>query len=414
MVIKPDQKKGNKVKGALGKSLKPSPKSSQKKCMQRKVGSKFKKNLKNKPRSKSSTVEEEYKKELKSLKQIDPEFYDFLQKNDKELLDFDVWASDNDDDDIDFEDETEGKGKPKASNSDDSEDEEFDEEEDDEDEVKGKGKLEPSNSDVSEDEEEFDGGEEEEEEDDEKYHKPLEQLEVASDESDFEADPESDEDDFDSSDEEKPRKLGVQKITLAMLKDWQRELERSNVSIEVIRQVFHAFNGALTSIMGDGDSLSSTYKVLGSAVFNGIIQLCVLYLQSAIMRYLGPSSNNKPLQKNKKWPKIRSSLRHYLNDLIHLIEEVSSPNILTVLLKHLHQMAALVAPFSTLGKSILKRLVQLWSSAEDTVRVTAFLCILKITRNQQVNNFVNPINCGLIMRIIFSRLNFREQCLIRY
>jgi len=62
---------------------------------------------------------------------------------------------------------------------------------------------------------------------------------------------------------------------------------------------------------------------------------------------------------------------------------VSSPQIVAVLLKHLHQLSMFVPYFTRLRRPLLKRLVSLWGSGEETVRVVAFLCLLKITTNQQ-------------------------------
>jgi len=182
---------------------------------------------------------------------------------------------------------------------------------------------------------------------------------------------------------------------------WEQQLGQANVSIDIVRKVIQAFNSALASISADGadggenQPNAAAFKVVGAAAFNGVIQLCVIHLQPAIIKLLGVKPNSSlPLHKHKKWVKVRGCLRYYLTDLIRLVEQVSSPNILGVLLKHLHQMAGMVVPFSALGKTILKRLVVLWATGDETVRVLAFLCILKITRKQQVDSvasFVYPI-----------------------
>uniref|UniRef100_T1P9I6 Uncharacterized protein n=1 Tax=Musca domestica TaxID=7370 RepID=T1P9I6_MUSDO len=302
-----------------------------------------------------------HKEELEGLKDIDPEFYDFLKKNDKQLLEFNMLDSDDDDEDEEAEvkskKEVKGKTSKKEKKSKKSQDS------DDED-----GFLDDDEEDVDE---EMDDDDDEE---DEKFHKPNADLEVASDESDFEAD-------------EEPEMAtdGVQKVTLNLLRQWQIQLEQDKVPIDIVRKVTQAFSSALASITPDAEQVELPFKVVGSAAFNGVIQLCVLHLQPAILRFLGiKEKSNVPLHKNKKWNKVRGCLRYYLTDLIRLVEQVSSPNILSVLLKHLHQMANMVAPFTTLGKTILKRLIVLWSTGDETIRVVAFLCILKITRNQQV------------------------------
>ncbi|XP_016989285.1 nucleolar complex protein 2 homolog [Drosophila rhopaloa] len=274
-----------------------------------------------------------HKEELEGLKDIDPEFYDFLKKNDKKLLEFNLLDSDDSDDE-----EDEDKGKKAAERE-----------------------------------------SEEDEEDEEKYHKPSEDLAVASDESDF-----------DDEEDDESAAGGTQKITLNLLRQWEQQLGQANVSIDIVRKVIQAFNSALASISADGadggenQPNAAAFKVVGAAAFNGVIQLCVLHLQPAIIRVLGVKPNSSlPLHKHKKWVKVRGCLRYYLTDLIRLVEQVSSANILGVLLKHLHQMAGMVVPFSALGKTILKRLIVLWATGDETVRVLAFLCILKITRKQQ-------------------------------
>lgn len=111
--------------------------------------------------------------------------------------------------------------------------------------------------------------------------------------------------------------------------------------------------------------------------------MCVLYLPDAIKKYLGVEQSGKDPQKCKHFVKIKGVLVAYLNDLLKLLSGVSSDNILTVLLKHLHQMSNYIACFTRIAKQSLKKLLIFWSTGEETVRVLAFLCILRITRNQQ-------------------------------
>lgn len=111
--------------------------------------------------------------------------------------------------------------------------------------------------------------------------------------------------------------------------------------------------------------------------------MCVLYLPGAIKKYLGMEQSGKDPQKCKHFIKVKGPLVSYLKDLLKLLGGVTSENILTVLLKHLHQMSVYVACFSRISKQALKKLIVLWSNGEETVRVLAFLCILRITRNQQ-------------------------------
>ncbi|KAJ8941623.1 hypothetical protein NQ318_000329 [Aromia moschata] len=247
---------------------------------------------------------EKHKHDLEKLKKTDPEFYKFLQENDKKLLQFDL-----DDENI--------------------------------------------------------------ESDAEDVHKPLEELEVASDESDFE------------EGDDKPRDNRI--ITLKMLKKWQTDIQtdKSNKTIITLTQAFHAamFHVAANQ---EEDETPEYFKIEGSAIFNGVIQLCVLELGPAIRRFLGLQEGSKqPPHKCKKFIKIKRPLKSYFTNLLKLLMGVTSSNIQTVLLKHLHYMSTLLVSFPNITKSLLKRLIHFWGTADDNVRVVAFFCILRITNNQQ-------------------------------
>lgn len=202
-------------------------------------------------------------------------------------------------------------------------------------------------------------------------HKTLADLDVASDESDFE--------------DENNIARKENSITLKLLKQWQNNLSQDHVSLEVIKNIILALNSTLLTLAGETDASAKAYQVEGAAAFNGVVQLCVLHLEPAVRRFLGLHQKTA-LQphKCKKWNKIKSSLRGYFTDITKLLEQVSSVNILIVLLKHIHQSIPMIISFTSLLKPILKRLVTIWSTGEETVRVLAFLCILRITRSQQM------------------------------
>ncbi|EZA53701.1 Nucleolar complex protein 2-like protein [Ooceraea biroi] len=251
----------------------------------------------------------EHMKSLKKLKDTDPEFYDFLKKNDKNLLDFKM--SDDEDDDDDF-----------SINNDDM--------------------------DI-----------------------PDEKLEacVASDDSDYQ-----------------PEEGGTEgslkkKITIQLLKTWQQEIQ-TDKSTSTIKHAIDAFHAALESVAVSPDD-STLYKVEGGVAFNGVMELCVMYLPDALKRFLKLDSESHEAHKSKRFAKVRGILKLYLTDLIKLLQSVTSSSILMVLLKHLRQMLPYTQSFSSLTKPLLKILLELWSTGEETVRVVSFLNILRITTSHK-------------------------------
>ncbi|KAL6449010.1 hypothetical protein ACFW04_000612 [Cataglyphis niger] len=246
----------------------------------------------------------EHKKSLMKLKDTDPEFYKYLKDNDKNLLDFKI--SDDEDDDI---------------------------------------------SSIS---------------DNDNRHIPDENLEIASDDSDFQ--PEE-------------AKGDSKKITLQLLKTWQQEIQ-TDKSIISIKRAVDAFHAALNSVAVSSDT-NSRYKVEGSAIFNGVMQLCIMHLPDAFKRYLKLDPKSQEAHKSKRFRKIRGILKLYLSDLITLLQSVASSSILQVLLKHLRQMLLYTQSFSSLTKPLLRILLKLWSTGEEIVRVVAFINILRIATSHK-------------------------------
>ncbi|XP_049539658.1 nucleolar complex protein 2 homolog [Anopheles darlingi] len=324
-------------------------------------------------------IEQEHKDALAKLEKTDPELYAFLKRNDEKLLKFGKMGAD---------------GVTEFSDSD----------EDDDDDL----------------------GDEDDSDEEGKVHKPPSKLEEASDESDFEPDEEGGDDEEDGSDDDdgadddedeeggrKRRKKNDdeeltpgKKLNFKMLKSWTTELTEFPVTqVAAIRNICKAFNSAIYTVTGDKSSIPP-YRVEGSGMFNGIVQTCVLYLGPAVKSYLRLNDNRqfKDMKRDKRFTKVRGCLKTYLVDLTNLLENVSSSHIMTVLLKHLHQFSSILVCYQHITKPILKRLIGLWGTAEEeTVRVLAFLCILKITHAQQTRYLSNVLKSMYLVYVKNSK-----------
>ncbi|CAH1407502.1 unnamed protein product [Nezara viridula] len=210
--------------------------------------------------------------------------------------------------------------------------------------------------------------EEAKESDDEgKVYKLPSQLHVDSEESDF---------------EEENEKKSDKQVTMAMVKKWRENLI-NEPSVGSISKAVEAFHAALDRVTGEDNS---ELKVDGSGVFNAIIEMCVLHLHKSINDFLKLNpSNIKHPEKAKKWVKVRSLVEGYFTDLLKLLAGVASENIVSVLLKHLHSCCHIVIYFHKLSRVALKQLTKLWSTGEESVRVLAYLCILRLCTLKKSN-----------------------------
>lgn len=111
--------------------------------------------------------------------------------------------------------------------------------------------------------------------------------------------------------------------------------------------------------------------------------MCVMDLPRALRWYLGMESSATNPTKCKHFVKIKGVMIHYLDDIIKLFSVVTSQSILSLMLKHLHQMSSFLACFPRLAKKVIKKLLPLWTTGDETIRVLTFICILRITISNQ-------------------------------
>ena len=261
------------------------------------------------------------KEYVAKLKEKDPEFYKFLQENDEELL---------------------------ANQGSSDDEEESDDDDDDDDREEG-------------------------------AHTIPDKLEVASDESDFEED--------DEDDSKRSSKIARGLVTKKMVDAWDKQLQTSP-GIKSITTLCHAFRAAIDSL-GQGkkeeSESSSPYRVEGGAMFNAIVRLCVTRMEPAlrtVLKIQGDVTTHK-LSKSNKWTTVNKPLKMYTLALVRLLSALTEDAVTTVVLKHVHVMLPYFAGLPKSSKQCLTQLVSLWSTRDESVRVLAFLCLIRLTRSLQ-------------------------------
>jgi len=304
-----------------------------------------------------------HKMSLDKLQKSDPDFYEFLKNEDKELLNFEESESDSSDDDADT-------GKP----------------------------------------------------DGPRVHKLPQKLEVASDE-------ETDEEDLDQGPDPVKEKANTKKsrqVNLKLISHWSAKLKTTG-SLKVAHEVVIAFRAAVRQAASpEDDDAPGKYNVEGSACFNAIVRLCItelLPVWTRVLKIAKPKEGKSAAlpSSSDKWKAIRSDVKSYLTDLLTLLTEMSEPAILTVLLKHINQMVFYFASFHKMAKVLIRKLIKIWSSGEETNRVLAFLSINKLTIKMQAtmldftmkHMYMSYVkNCKFTSPTTLPLINFMQRSLV--
>ncbi|KAL1410283.1 Nucleolar Complex 2 protein [Vanrija albida] len=222
------------------------------------------------------------------------------------------------------------------------------------------------------------------------------------DEDEDEGDDEDDEDiemDEDDEDDDTPAPKII--VTMKMLRLW-RESMLKRYSIRSLRKMTQAFRAAAHMNEADeeqGDGSESRYTIPSAAVFNKLVLTALKFTPVVLGHHMPfkvlPTGRIKLLQDKKKASAAnldRLVLSHF-STLLHLIKSLpSTPSALAgassdeaeaggLLAMAVAESAKLLPWVLNARKHLrayLKVLLDLWSSASDSVRVAAFLAIRKM------------------------------------
>ncbi len=223
-------------------------------------------------------------------------------------------------------------------------------------------------------------------------HEVPDSLEVASDDSEYEDDEEEEDSDGEEKVEAKTKKT---KVTLKLLRDWEGKLGQ-DVTVAILNDVADAFKAAIDGLGSEvlekankkakaekakEKAAASRFIVSGGQMFNAVVRLCLTKYEPALRRVLRlekDASRPAAIKKSKRWSACNRSLKSYTMDLVRLISVLSERSVVTVLLKHVHQLIPFFAALPKSAKHLMKALIDSWSTHEDEgVRILAFLSIMR-------------------------------------
>ncbi|XP_056652047.1 nucleolar complex protein 2 homolog [Monodelphis domestica] len=255
-------------------------------------------------------------------------------------------------------------------------------------------------------------------EDEETFHTLPDELEEASEDGDGEGEAEG------APSSQKSRSKKTQ-LTLEMVARW-RESAKKDLSPRLFHEVLQAFRAAVsTTYEGKDGQEPSKFRISDSAVFNAIITFCIRDLFGGVQKLLQlklPKDSTKLLQPSSSplWAKLRLDIKSYLNTVIQLLSCLTEASVTAAVLQHVVATVPYYLTFPKHCRVLLKRMVALWSTGEETVRVMAFLVLNKVCRHQR-DAFLSPVlkqmyisyvkNCKFTSPNALPMINFMQRTL---
>ncbi|KAI5120624.1 hypothetical protein M0805_009384 [Coniferiporia weirii] len=201
---------------------------------------------------------------------------------------------------------------------------------------------------------------------------------------DFEAPGDGEDDDEDEDMEEDAMEDGEDEevkapaLTKEILRRWQKALLEHR-SLRALRRLLIAFRAA--AHMNEEDEVLA-WTIDSPAVYEKLVTTSLRYTPVVLDHHVPykklPDGKFKPPVQTPKLKTLQKLIFSYFHNVLHLIEQLSAGDMLLLAVNESAKLVPYIASSRKAVKAYLKTCLKLWSSAEDNVRIAAFLAIRRL------------------------------------
>ncbi|KAH9948484.1 Noc2-domain-containing protein [Amylocystis lapponica] len=187
-----------------------------------------------------------------------------------------------------------------------------------------------------------------------------------------EADPD-DASDHDAMEEDK-----VPTLTKKILQRWQKALLEER-SLRALRKLLIAFRSA--AHMHEEDQVFA-WSIDSPSVYQKLVTTALKYTP-VVLEHHCPSKSQvngkfKPPTQTPKWKTLQKLVLSHFHNVMHLLTQLTDAEMMCLALTESAKLVPFIIGSRKAVKVYLKTCLELWSTAEDSVRIAAFLAVRKL------------------------------------
>ncbi|KAJ7041198.1 Noc2-domain-containing protein [Mycena alexandri] len=167
-------------------------------------------------------------------------------------------------------------------------------------------------------------------------------------------------------------------LTKTILRNWQKSLLEHR-SLRALRKLLIAFRSA-AHMNEDGQVIA--WSIDNASVYNKLITTALKYTP-VILEHHAPSKSLpngkfKPPTQTPKLKALQKLILSYFQNVIHILSQLTDNEMLQLAVAESAKIIPYIVSSRKAVKVYLKKCLELWSSAQDNIRIAAFLAIRKL------------------------------------
>ncbi|CAK5271008.1 unnamed protein product [Mycena citricolor] len=167
-------------------------------------------------------------------------------------------------------------------------------------------------------------------------------------------------------------------LTKGILQKWQKSLLEQR-SLRALRKLLIAFRSA-AHMNEDGQVLAWTID--SSSVYAKVVTTALKYtpviLDHHVPYKILASGRIKAPTQTPKMKALQKLILSYFQNVVHILSQLTDPEMLQIAVTESAKIIPYVLSSRKAVKLYLKKCLELWSSAQDNIRIAAFLAIRKL------------------------------------